>query len=154
MVLFFLKTNNTNKMSSAHRAIIRDGMKRLKKLRKECGKKDEDEDGKQGSGDEFRDLAGEMIAQIKLVREEVTERNEMSKKHNNDHDTIEKSHGINKELMELDVNIKRMQTILDANEVEMNKAITKKRKPQKIAALEAQGVMLTSHPIIGVVQVV
>jgi len=57
---------------------------------------------------------------------------------NNDHDTIEKSHGINKELMELDINMGRMLEMLNADDLAVSKAISKKKKAQKIAALEAQ----------------
>jgi methyl-accepting chemotaxis protein len=112
-------------------------MSRLKKLRKACGKKDAEDDDKKGSGDPFRDLAEEMATTIRQTREDISERNELSKKGlNNDHDTIEKSHGINKELMELDINLKQLADMLDKSETDLNKAIAKKKKPQKIQLFE------------------
>eukprot|EP00672_Neobodo_designis_P025858 CAMPEP_0174851228 /NCGR_PEP_ID=MMETSP1114-20130205/22412_1 /TAXON_ID=312471 /ORGANISM="Neobodo designis, Strain CCAP 1951/1" /LENGTH=315 /DNA_ID=CAMNT_0016085749 /DNA_START=131 /DNA_END=1078 /DNA_ORIENTATION=+ len=90
-------------------------MNRLRKIRQTCGANDEDNDGKEGSGDPFKDKITAFMNAAKELREQIMERNEEAQKgHKTSTEIAVMSRDINAEMRTLKADVKAMEALAEA----------------------------------------
>jgi SYP7 family syntaxin len=134
MVFGFGKLKSSAAIAS--KANLRDSMNRLRLLRTNCGK-DDQEVADMGTGDAFRDkviLFGKMA---KGAREMIQERNSNQAKHlGTQSDGARDSHDVNVQFRDLKRELDDMNELVNRAEKDLGRANKKKKKAEKIANYE------------------
>ena len=124
--------------NAASKAMLRDSINRLKKIRAKCGKQDEEMRKLEGSGDPFRDAVTIFTQTLTETKDEITDRNASAKKHGQDRQIIEQSNDIMKKLRELEAHLRKIGELVQQAETTLARANKKKKSVDKIRLLERQ----------------
>jgi hypothetical protein len=97
------------------RSTLRDVMNRLRKIKKACGRDDEEGGETQSTGDPFRDKILQFQKSAKDVNEMITERNSEARKNQlAPAEIAQKSHDINVEMRNLTADLRAIEALAEA----------------------------------------
>jgi hypothetical protein len=97
------------------RSTLRDVMNRLRKIKKACGRDDEEDGETQSTGDPFRDKILQFQKSAKDVNEMITERNSEARKNQlAPAEIAQKSHDINVEMRNLTADLRAIEALAEA----------------------------------------
>lgn len=124
--------------NAASRSVLRDAIKRLKKVRKECGMDDDEMKALQSTGDPFKDACNAFTALLKETSDQVDDRNASAKKHGQDRDVISQTNAIMLQFRELETLLKAIKEQVALADAELARGHQKKKSANKIILLEKQ----------------
>lgn len=122
--------------NAASRAVLRDAVKRLKKVRRECGMDDDEMKARQSTGDPFKDACNAFTALLKETSDQVDDRNASAKKHGQDRDVISQTNAIMLQFRELDTILRTIKEQVAIADAELARGHQKKKSANKIILLE------------------